>query len=186
MIEELFYGTKMYHQQFSKLCQPLQKYLGTYNAVYSNVNIDSSMANIHSNYGWMEDYIKGQHYNLDPHMVHPNNMSEGFALLTINDAYKYQEYNDVILESVANKLEYGFTYVTKTNVDFTAWSFTTNKNNHQFINILLNQPQTIKFFIQKLENQLKSIFTDLQKNRVQLINLKGNLFFQQTGIVFHQ
>lgn len=183
MTDELFYGTKMYHQPFSKLCEPLQQYLGTSNAAYFNVNADSSVTNIHSNYKWMENYIRGQHYDLDPHMVHPNNMTEGFALLCIDDTYRYQKYQDV-LENVANVSAYGFTYVTKTDFDFTAWCFTTNQSSHKFINTLFNQSQIIKSLIQNLEKQLKSTFLDLEDNKARLINLKGNLFFQQTGIVF--
>ncbi|HXH55597.1 MAG TPA: hypothetical protein VNK03_07650 [Gammaproteobacteria bacterium] len=184
MSDELFYDTKMYHQQFAKLFEPLQQYLGTNNAAYFHVNTDSSVTNIHSNYKWMENYVRGQHYNSDPHMVHPDNMSEGFAILTIEDTYKYQEYNDtVILDAAENKFNYGFSYVTKTDLDFTAWCFTTNTNNHKFINILLNQPHIIKSFIQKIENQMKLAFPELQQSKAKLIELKGDLFFRQIGIV---
>ncbi len=182
MINELFYSTEKHHQAFLKLCEPVQQYLGTEKTAYFNINVDSTVANIHSDYEWMKRYVEEQHYHSDPHMVHPDNMSEGFSLLSIGDTYRYQEYQDV-LEHVENIGDYGFTYVTKTDVDFTAWCFTTNKNSHKFINTLLNQSQTIKSLIQKLEKQLKSTFPDLQKNKARLINLKGNLFFEQPGIV---
>src|SRR5690349_3102354 len=108
MTDELLYGTEKYHQTFIKLCEPLQQYLGTNKAAYFNVNVDSAIANIHSDYQWMKQYIAGQHYHLDPHMVHPDNMSEGFSLLSIDNTYKYQEYQDV-LDRRENVNDYGFT-----------------------------------------------------------------------------
>ena len=96
-------------------------------------------------------------------MVHPDNMSEGFSILRVEDTYKYQEYDDdLILDAVENKFNYGFSYVTKTKFGFTAWCFTTNTNDHKFIDLLLNQPHIIKFFIQKIETKMNSAFPELQ------------------------
>lgn len=184
LINELFYGTKTYHQQFTRFCEPIRQYLRIKDAAYFNVHKDGSAAVIHSNYKWMEGYIEGKYYNLDPHLVHPDNMLEGFCILIINDNYKYEEYSDEVLYESGNKFDYGFTYVEKSNDSFTAFCSTLDKFNNKFINTLPNQAEMIKFLIQKLDHQVKASFLGLQQNKAQLINLKGELFFQQRGIVF--
>src|SRR5262249_17163385 len=119
-----------------------------------------------------------------PHMVHPDNMSPGFCVLLVRDGYHYQEYNDAIAYEAEDKFNYGFTYVVKTDTDFTAFCFTICKSDRQFINVLLNQARIVQVLIEKLNNQLEVSFPELHKNKVDLITLKGDPFFRQRGIVF--
>lgn len=188
LVDDLFYGTKMHHKKFAELCEPIKRYLGITDVAYLNVNKDGSIVDIHSNHKWKKKYIEQHCYKIDPHMVHPDNMHAGFCMLMINDDYKYQEYNDVMLYETSHKFNfyYGFTYVTKTHSDFTALCFTTNKNNNQIINRLLNEAGIIKYFFKKLNNQVILSFPDLQQNKVDLLKIKGNLFYKQTGIVFRK
>ena len=181
-LDNLFNGTKMYQQQFVALCETLQQYLGASNAAYLNINQDSGAVYIHSNLKWLEGYIDGEHYKLDRHMVHPNNMGQGFCLLMLSNIYNYQTYNDALLYTAENKFEYGFTYVIKTDTDFSAFSFTTDK--HKIINAPLNEGEIIKSFLQNINDQILTSFPKLEENRTNLVNLKGELFFQQSGIVF--
>lgn len=186
LTNELFHGTKTYYQKLAQLSEPIKQYLEVKDVTYFNVHRDGDLAIIHSNYEWMEGYIEGKYYNLDPHIVHPDNMLAGFCVLLIKNNYKYEHYSDVVLCESKDDFDYGFTYVEKGNDNFTAFCFTVDKNNHKFINTLFNQSEIIKFLIQKLDYQIRTSFLELQQNKVQVINLKGDLFFQQRGIVFFE
>lgn len=185
--DQLYLGTKTYGENFSKFCEPIKQFLDLDNEAYYNINIDGEMTNIHSNDKWMEEYIAGENYLQDPHMVHPNNIHKGFCVLLVNN-YNYQKYNDVILYGNANKslFEYGFTYVLKTNVDFTAFCFTTNKSNY-IINRLINETKVIELFIKNLDHQIKSLLQlpKLTQSKIDLAQLKGERFFNQKGIIFY-
>lgn len=178
----LLYGTKTYHQQFSEVCDPLKQYLTINNATYLNINKDGELIYLHSDCAWMQSYIKGMHYKQDLHLVHPDNIGEGFCLLLIQDNYTYLPYNEVMLYEDQNKFDHGFSYIIKTDADFTAFCFTAD-NGPKIINTLLNQSNIIKNFIQKLHLEVITSFKTLPENKSDLAALKGNLFFQQQGII---
>lgn len=183
--DQLYWGTKTYGEKFLEFCETIKQFLDLDNVAYYDVNIDGGVINIHSSYKWMEGYIAGQHYLEDPHMVHPNNMHKGFCILLMNNNYNYQKYNDALLYDSKNKalFGYGFTCILKTKVGFTAFCFTTNKNNH-IINKVINEIKVIKLFIQKLDNQIKSLLKKQSQLKINLSKLKGERFFNQKGIIF--
>lgn len=94
LANELLHGTKMYYKQFAQACEPVKQYLEIKDSAYFNVYKDGSLISIHSNYSWMKGYVEGKHYNLDPHIVHPDNISEGFSPFILNDRYQYAAYDD--------------------------------------------------------------------------------------------
>lgn len=183
--DRLYWGTENYGEKFLEFCQPIKQFLEIDNESYYNVNLDGNMINIHSNDKWIEGYIAGEHYLDDPHMVHPNNMHSGFCILMVNDTYKYQQYNDVLLYDRQNTpmFGYGFTYIVKTNFDFSAFCFTTNKNNY-IINKIINENKLIELFVQKLDEQIKSLLENIKELKISLPQLKGERFLNQKGIVF--
>lgn len=182
--EQLYSGTKIYGEKFLEFCKPIKQFLDLDNEAYYNINMDGDMINIHSNYKWMEEYIAGEHYLEDLHMVHPSNIAKGFCMLLVKN-YNYQKYNDVLLYAHKNEnlFSYGFTYILKTNIDFSAFCFTTNKSNH-IINKIINKTKLIELFIQQLDHKIKSLLQKLPQSKIALPELKGERFFNQKGIIF--
>lgn len=59
-------------------------YLGVNRVAYFNINKDSSAVFLHFDPEWLDSYVKGKYYISDPHMVHPDNMDEGFSIIMKN------------------------------------------------------------------------------------------------------
>ena len=78
---------------------------------------------------------------------------------------------------------YGFTYILKNKLGFTAFCFTTNKSNY-IINRVINEIKTIKLFVQRLDNKVKALLKNQPQLKLNLSTLKGERFFNQKGIIF--
>ena len=182
---QLYLEAETYSNKFLELCDPIKQFLDLDNVAYYEVNSDGSATSIHSSYKWMEEYIAGEHYLEDPHMVHPSNMHKGFCIILVNNKYNYQKYNDLLLYDNKNKalFGYGFTYILKNKLGFTAFCFTTNKSNY-IINRVINEIKTIKLFVQKLDNKVKELLKNQPQLKINLSKLKGERFFNQKGIIF--
>ena len=86
---QLYLEAETYSNKFLELCDPIKQFLDLDNVAYYEVNSDGSATSIHSSYKWMEEYIAGEHYLEDPHMVHPSNMHKGFCIIIIKNITIY-------------------------------------------------------------------------------------------------
>lgn len=189
LADEFLLGTKLYHKKFVELCDPIVKYLGTTEAMYINIDKDGRMFSIATCVKWWERLLEEQYYKLDPFMVHPHNIHNGFALDNSSDE---QAFKDILLyDSIVNfNLCHSFVYIEKNpnNNGYIGFCFATNKHNHKIISRLINESQIIKTLIRNLHNNLVPIINkDLQENKVDFITMKGQeLFTNQKGLIFHE
>ncbi len=184
--DEYFLGTKLYHKKFAELITPIANFLGITNAIYINIDKHGRMFSICDMPNWVERVLENHYYNLDPFMVHPNNIHNGFAF---DKSYPDQEFEDVFLyDAVVNfKLCHSFVYTEKTSDNgYIGFGFATTKNNGAIINRLLMESLIIKKLIRDLNKKLTFIINkDLKENRMDFAHLKGSLFKTQKGLVFN-
>lgn len=185
LTDELFYGTKVYHKDLAELCKPLEKYFGINQAAYLNIDKNGGLVNVHTHSKWMERCMEQHYYKLDPHMVHPDNIHNGFTLVTTS---KDQDYKNIMLNEAIHKfdLHHSIAYVEKNKSSCTVFSFSSHKDNYQIINNLLNEMPLFKKIIRHLNKQIIEAFPDLRENKVNFSKLKGDAFYKQIGLVFKE
>lgn len=185
LTDEFFLGTKLYHQKFAELCKPIAQYLGITCAMYQHIDKQGKMFNLCTNAPWIERFIEEKYYIIDPLMVHPDNIHNGFAFDAASDN---EDFKDTILyDSVINfNFCYSFVYIEKTTAGgYFGFAFATGKDNPQMINKLINSTQIVRNFIRKLHKKLLFITKDLQENPMDFAALKGETFHTQQGLVFN-
>jgi len=187
LADDFFLGTKLYHKKFTELCKPLAKYLGVTHAIYINVDGKGRMFSICTDYKWTERFLEEKYYRLDPFMVHPNNIHNGFSFDHASDD---QEFKDMLLYDAVVNFNWcnSFAYIEKNPTGgYVGFDFGTTKDNYQMINRLINEAQIVKKAIRHLHNKLTLIISkDLQENKMDFAALKGDLFYSQRGLVFNE
>lgn len=186
LTDEFFLGTKLYREKLSELCIPLKNYLGITNALYINIDKHGSAFSIFNNRKWAERFVDQGYYQVDPLMVDPNHMDNGFLFDNMSDN---QEFHDkMIRDGIVNfNWHHGFVYTEKsTSGGYFGFAFGTTKDNHHIVTRLINEACLIKKFIRKLNRALIACTQDLQKNRMDFAALKGEAFHTQKGIIFHE
>lgn len=178
LTDELFYGTKLFHNKLAELLYPLKQYLGITQGDYIKVDRDGTLINIHTDHRWMERYLEKEFHKNDPSFVHPNNASNGFAFLPAVDDELYK--NSLLKEAIEEfDFHHGFVYIEKTKDSYTMLGFGTDKNNSNMPNKVLNSTNLVKKIIKKIINQIVLETSKLQENKVDLIKFKGDLFYKQ-------
>jgi DNA-binding CsgD family transcriptional regulator len=178
LTDELFYGTKLFHNKLSELLHPLKQYLGVTQGDYIKVHQDGSLINIHTDYKWMERYLEKGYYKNDPSFVHPNNASNGFAFLPAVDDELYK--NSLLKEAIEEfDFHHSFVYIEKTKDSYTMVGFGTDKNNHGMPNKVLNSNNLVKKIIKNIIKQIILETNELEEKKVDLIKFKGDLFYKQ-------
>ena len=187
LADEFFLGTKLHHKKFVELCEPISKYLGTTHVIFVNVDKYGRMFSICSHPNWVERFLEEKYYNLDPLMVHPNNIHNGFSF---DNSSTEQEFKDVLLYDAVVNFNWcnSFAYIEKNpSGGYVGFDFGTTKNNYQVFNELINSTRIVKKFIRDLNSKLTALInTDLQEKRMDFAQLKGDLFNTQQGLVFNQ
>ncbi|MGD0465618.1 MAG: LuxR C-terminal-related transcriptional regulator [Gammaproteobacteria bacterium] len=188
LTDDFFLGTKLYHKKFTELCKPIVKYLGITSVIYLNIDKNGRMFITSDNFKWMERFLEEKYYKLDPLMVHPNNIHNGFSF---DNASNEQEFKDRLLyDAVVNfGLCHSFVFIEKAanNDGYSGFAFATTKDNYQIFNRLINEAHIIKKFIRNLNNKVLLMASkDLQENRMDFASLKGDLFHSQKGLVFNE
>ena len=187
LADEFFLGTKLHHKKFDELCQPILKYLGATYAIFINVDHNGMMFSTCTYPAWIERFLEEQYYKLDPFMVHPDNIHNGFCFDNASDD---QEFKDKFLYdcSVNFNLCHSFVYVEKksNNNGYFGFGFATTRDNYQMNSRLINEVQIVKKFIRLLNNNfMKIIDKDLKERSMDFRSLKGELFTSQRGIIFN-
>lgn len=187
LTDEFFLGTKLHHKKFVELCKPIANYLGVTHVIYVNVDKNGQLFSICTHPKWVQRLLEEQYYILDPLMVHPNNIHNGFSFDSASD---YQEFKDELLyDAVVNfNWCHSFAYIKKTpGGGYYGFDFGTTKDNYKIINRLIHESQIVKKFIMDLHNQLTlTFFKDIHEKRMDFATLKGNLFYSQKGLVFNE
>ncbi len=187
LTDEFFLGTKLYHKKFLNLCKPLARYLGITHAIYVNIDKNGRLFSICTHPKWVERFLEEKYYLLDPLMVHPKNMHNGFSFdIASND----QDFKDTLLYDAVIKFDWchSFAYMEKTgDGGYFAFDFGTTKENYKIINRLINEMQIVKKVIKNLHNKMKlMMIADLQENKMDFATLKGDWFYSQKGLVFNE
>jgi DNA-binding CsgD family transcriptional regulator len=193
LADEFFLGTKLYHQKFTELCKPIFKYLGLTYAKYINVNKNGRMFYMCTNYSWVERVLEERYYIIDPLMVHPNNISNGFAVdnsCRDREHREHREYTDAFLYDAAVNFDvwHSFAFVEKNaNGGYHSFVFATTKENFYICNRLINEAPVVRRFVRQLSKQVKLLIAkDLQENHMDFAMLKGDVFYSQTGLTFNE
>lgn len=189
LLDDYFFGTKLYSKKFAELCKPISEYLGNItSAHYVNINKDGTGFVIYTLEKWAERVLEKEYYKTEIGIVHPKNMHNGFSFCNASDN---QEYKDELLYDGAVNFNWthSFFYVEKNpkNDGYVGFGFGADRNNHQIINKLLNGSYIIKRLIKQLNKQLTPIiYNDLKENRVNVAQLRGeDTFNTQKGLIFN-
>ncbi len=184
--DAFFLGTKLYQKKFSELCAPLANYLGATHAIYINIDKNGRAFSICTHAKWVERFLEEHYYQLDPLMVHPDNIHNGFSF---DNASEDEAFKNTMLYDAVVKFNWcnSFAYIEKmAHGGYFGFDFGTTKDNYQIVNRLINEARVIKTLIRNLNKQLVSITLDLQENRMDFASLKGDVFHTQKGLVFHE
>ncbi len=186
LADEFFLGTKLYHQKFSELCKPLIKYLGVTQAIYINIDKQGKAFSVFNDAKWSERFLAEHYYQSDPLMVHPDHIHNGFSF---DNASDNQEFKDTLLYDATINFNWyhSFVYTEKNpSGGYFGFAFGTNKDNFQIVNRLVNEANVVKKLLRNLNKRLMTITLDLQENRMDFHALKGDIFYTQKGLVFHE
>lgn len=186
LTDEFFVGTKLYHKKFTELCRPIAKYLGSTHVMYINIDKHGKAFSICTHHKWVERLIEEHYYKIDPLMVHPNNIHNGFSF---DSASPDQEFKDTLLYDAIIKFNWcnSFAYIEKTpDGGYFGFDFGTTKDNYKVANRLMNESHIVKRAIRDLHKKLWLATKDLQENRMDFAAMKGDLFHSQQGLVFHE
>lgn len=94
LTDEFFLGTKLYHQKIMEFCKPIVKYLGITHTIYVNIDKNGKTFCVCSDYKWVERFLEERYYQVDPFMVHPNNMHNGFSLDNASESTYNKKLNE--------------------------------------------------------------------------------------------
>lgn len=188
LTDEFFLGTKLYQKKFIELCKPIKDYLGITFVIYINIDKNGRMFSVCTHSNWIKRFLEEQYYKLDPFMVHPNNIHNGFFF---DNASTEQEFKDKMLyDGIVNfNLCNSFVYVEKNtnNKGYFGFGFATLKDNYQIMNRLVNEASIVKKFIRNLHNKFMVVLANnLEEHRMDFATLKGDLFHTQKGIIFNE
>lgn len=185
--DDFFLGTKLYHKKLATLCKSLNRYLGVTHAIYVNIDKNGRLFSICTHPDWVERFLEEKYYLLDPLMVHPKNVHNGFSF---DSASNDQDFKDTLLYDAVIKFDWchSFAYMEKTiDGGYFAFDFGTTKENYKIINRLINEMQIVKKAIKGLHNRMKPLINhDLQENKMDFATLKGQEFYNQKGLVFNE
>lgn len=185
LTDEFFLPTKLYHKNLTELCKPMAQYLGITKAMYGHVEQQGGIFAICSDKPWIEQFLENEYYQLDPVMVHPNNIHNGFAFVITS---KSQEFKDEQLYDITINFNWhhGFVYVEKlADGSFFWYGFATDKENYQLTNRLVNEAPRVKRVIKNIHKKLTTTIQETHK--MDFASLKGKgLFDTQKGLTFNE
>jgi DNA-binding CsgD family transcriptional regulator len=180
--DTLFRGTAEYNQQFHKICQPIVDFLSLTGVAFIDIKHGVQLTNLHTNVKWMERCMEQHYYMNDPCMVSPDNVVGGFAF---SASYQDTSYKDGMLKDAEENFDLcsNFSYIEKGKNSFQAFGFATSANNHAFIDKVFSNFRIIKRFIRYIQHELSIKQAEIDKYTFDFASLKGNLFYQQPGIL---
>lgn len=185
--DEYFLGTKLYRKQLMDVYKPLLYYLGVNYFIFINIDKNGRMFNVNNSPKWTERLLQEKYYKLDPFLVHPDNICNGFCLDESSDD---QEFKDKFLYDQVVNFDFchSFVYIEKhpNNSGYFGLGFTASKDNYQINAKLVNESVLIKKFIRLLTRDFITVIEkDLKDNSVDFSALKGDLFYTQKGLNFN-
>jgi len=185
--DEFFLGTKLYHRRLSEIYRPLLHYLGATSVIFINIDKSGRMFSVCTCVEWTDKFLQESYYKLDPFMVHPDNIHNGFCL---DDSSDDQEFKDKFLYDCFVNFDicHSFVYIEK-HPDHNGYfgvGLATTKDNYQMNSKLINESMLIKKFIRSLNHDFMQVIEkDLKDNSVDFSALKGELFYTQKGLNFN-
>ena len=184
--DDFFAGTKTYNTALDRFCLPLKKLLGVTYAMYFNIDKNNQAIHICTDQEWTQKYVENKYYNIDPLLVDPNNMHNGFAF---NNACGHKDFKNLLLydAEVNFNLCHSFVYVEKiAGGGYFGIGFATDPGNYKISELLLNERDIVKLTIRELNKNIVREISNLDEKRMYLPDLKKDLFFTQKGLVFNE
>ncbi|PCI39255.1 MAG: hypothetical protein COB50_01395 [Thiotrichales bacterium] len=178
----ILYSTSQYQVKLKQLCAPLEKHFGITDVSFLAVQDKVDVINLHTNVAWVEHCLEQNYYNCDPLMVHPTNISSGFATW---DSYRDGTYASSMLFDAIYKFNMcnGFSYVEKHGNSFQSFGFSADRENYKMQNAVFNNIKLLKNIIAQVQQYMQLVWKDLCAYSVNGVSLKGDLFHTQPGLV---
>lgn len=186
LTDDFFLGTKLYHKKIIRFIEPISKYLGVNQISYITIDKHGLGFSITSNCKMVEDSIERSSYKYATFFVNPTNMHTGFALDSACNDENYK--NNLYIFATQFDWHNSFIYAEKDDLGgYYALNFATDKNNFMIFNKLINERNTVKNLIRKINNKIMSTFNkDIQEKKVDFAALKGESFYTTKGRVFNE
>lgn len=176
-------GAKQYQSQFTTICAPLQNYFGMNAISYVRINSKGKLINLHTHLPSLQHCLDQTYYNCDPSMVDPDNMTSGFA---IGASYTPGAYTNIMLQDCIARfdLSHACSYVEKNKNEYNLFGFNAPLCNSTIIHRMIAEKKILSRFIRNIQKFLDENHASLQTIAVDFARIKGEVFYQQPGVVY--
>ena len=179
---DVFIGlTNKYKEAFLSLLSPLSKLLSMTYFNFFSIDGNGRVIIMNPNLTLLRYYIDNQYYMYDPHVVHPENLSPGFALWSSYQNVHYQGKLLYELREIFN-INSGVSLVQKDNNRCHIYSFGASKTNFYFSGHIFNNTTLLQQFTQHFYKETNKIIKEFYDNSINIVELKKDQFFSQPGI----
>ena len=181
--DDLFYHTSMYHNNLSKMLEPMAQYFGVSHAGIFFVNKNLRVINIHTSAPWIEYCMENKLYLNDPHIVDPSKMGAGFSVCNMSQDSTYKNgllHDSGKIYNMCNGVSFSRTL---DDGGYFAITFVSEQNNPNMPTNLISEHRMVDLYIKHLMTELRAPLKELSDNCIDLKLLKGSSLLKQTGIV---
>ena len=168
--KDLLYHTETYHDKLKKICDPMYRFFGVEDMVIHFVK-GVSLINIHTNRTWMEYCMEKKYFNDDTHIVRCQNIRTGFTICSCHPCEKY--INGLLKDGIEYGMYHSVDYARKTRNGYQAFSFSTNADNFQMPDKMLNNKEYVIKFANYLIEELQPNLRKLSERAIDIEQLKG-------------
>ncbi len=182
LLDDFHAGTRLYGKNVAEICQPMYQYFGINSAAVIEIDRNDRVFNIHTNHEWIDNCLEKEYYKDDPHIISPKNMGNGFTLWSTREE---QEYKAGILHDINHNFNmcHGVTYVQSNSYGYKVFAFSAEREHTGVHSKIISSLSLFRKFITYFDEKLNSIRMNLNSRKVLAPELKGNLFYQQKGII---
>ena len=179
--KQLLTHTELYYKKLKSLCSPFEQLYGVDTVAFFYLS-DLNLINIHTHPEWMEYCMEKKYYLDDPHIVYPDNITDGFIL---SSQVESEPYSSKVHHDALNifGMHNGVSYVRKIRGGYIALSFNSSKRNPSILSNIINDKTSVDRFSLYLEHEITSILTKLSSKAIDIRELKGENLHNQQGII---
>ena len=163
--------TVRFHDKILKSCAPLFDCLNLNHFWYYKIRNDGRFAFFDSNIAWCEYYGGEKLYLTHPYLRHPKFHREGVYLL------KHEFPQDSKLSPAIN-FKNDFQIINKIPDGVEAYGFSSDSSNEDQYLLFINELNLLRLFMEKFRKENSSIFSYLENNLIDLVDLIGPSFYQ--------
>ncbi len=181
-LDDLVFGTRKYHKDLLKICEPFHRLFGTNHVGYLNIDNNGGLINLHTHAKWLDRCVEEKYYLQDPCMVTPKNIESGHAFYF---TYEEDEFTDGILkDSMENfNMAHELVFVNKHDHGFDVIGITAPLKHTAIYNKIVRNYSHIGKFLDFFRQNLEPLLNKLEAHKIDLSALKGDRFHQQTALI---